>query len=366
MRKAILLFLIISCCFVGCTQQDRTTTSLFSMNDYNLLENQQTVKLSDIFKNYRTIALETNDSCLIGGRSNKIIKRNSTFYIQSQNSILRFDEEGHYINKLSRAGNGPEDYTSIFDFDIVTNGPEEIWISTIGGIKIYDAKTVSYKRTIAINSYVNQFKYLNKNTILTVTPEDSVFNVCNIDGSVRFKYMKKDLANSGLKPNQFFVYNNKVIYQLDNTQCGVAYSAESDSMYYQDILECNEALLTPAINRSYYEKYGYEDQYEKIKEEYIFLSTVRTLGDDVLMTKFYPDKEKVIVIGNKEGLKGYTYGKDATLENDIIPRKNLNFLSSIICCEGDNSFIFMIPAETISKDKIKDDDNPWLLECELQ
>ena len=93
MRKAILLFLIISCCFVGCTQQDRTTTSLFSMNDYNLLENQQTVKLSDIFKNYRTIALETNDSCLIGGRSNKIIKRNSTFYIQSQNSILRFDEE---------------------------------------------------------------------------------------------------------------------------------------------------------------------------------------------------------------------------------------------------------------------------------
>ena len=352
---------------ISCNKKQEKINEIPILKIEKLSISKNKIELSKIFQNYHLIPLETNNSCLIGGRGNKIVKHHSSIYILSQNTILQFNQEGRYINKLSSIGNGPNEYPSIFDFDVLTiNGEDEIWISTSGGIKIYDAETTLFKRKISINGHVNQFKYVNDHTILVVTPEDYIFKVCDINGIVRSQFIKKDLANSCQKFNQFFSINNLIVYQLDDTQQGVVYNEKTDSMYLQNILEATETILTPQINRDYYKRYGYTEQSKNVRENYSCLSTVRIIGDNVLLTIFSPNEKKEMIIGKKGEYTVYPYEENGVIENDIVPTDDLRFLSTIICSNGDDSFIFMIPASSINKkEKVNEDDNPWLLEVIL-
>lgn len=363
MKNLFCLNLFIALLLCSCNSNKSTMEEhpLLMMDNYNFSSAKS--KLSEIFKTYKLVQLETNDSCLIGGRGNKIVKHNSIFYILSQNTILRFDKEGNYINKLAQTGSGPEDYVSIFDFDVLTlNETDEIWLSTVGGIKIYDAKTCIFKRIIPINGFVNQFKYVNNSTLLVVCPEDTIFKVCNMDGSMRYKFLEKDVANSGHKFNQFFSFQNKFIYQLDDTQAGVVYDIDKDSIYCQNIIDAKDKLLTPKINQEYYDQFGYENQTVKVAENYIRISTIRTLDDKVFITQFYPDGDKTLTIYANGILEKYSYGAETKIENDIMQTKDLEFLSTIICSEGDDSIIFMIPSDIIAGNE---EDNPCLLEVHV-
>lgn len=361
MKKLFSLSLLVTLLVCSCHSDKKALESqpLFMLDNCDCALSNK--KLSELFKDYKLVQLETKDDCLIGGRGNKIIKRNSVFYILSQNAILRFDKEGHYINKLAQIGNGPEDYTSIFDFDVLTlNGTDEIWLSTVGGIKVYDASTCLFKRTIPVDGFVNQFKYVNDHTLWIVCPEDTTFKVCNMDGSVRYKFMEKDVANSGYKFHPFFSVPNKLVYQLDDTQTGVVYEMDKDSLYCQQLIESGDRLLTPSINQAYYRQFGYENQPIKVAEDYVRTSTIRTLNNKALITQFYPDGKKTMTIYAKGKVERYAYGAESEIENDIIDTKDLAFLSTLICSEGDDAFIFMIPADSMIDHE--EEDNPCLLE----
>lgn len=367
MKRISMTILILGLILISCKEKQEKLNEAPILKIKELLSPKSKIKLSEIFRNYHLIPLETNDSCLIGGRGNKIVKHNSSIYILSQNTILHFNQEGHYINKLSSIGNGPNEYPSIFDFDVLTiNDEDEIWISTSGGIKIYDVETTLFKRKISIDGHVNQFKYVNESTILAVTPEDFIFKVCNMDGTIRSQFIKKDIANSGQKFNQFFAINNLIVYQLDDTQQGVVYNEKTDSMYYQDILEATKTILTPQINRDYYERDGYTEQSKNVRDNYSCLSTVRTIGDNVILTIFSPNEKKEMIVGKRGEYTIYPYGENSIIENDIVPTEDLRFLSTIICSNGDDSFLFMIPTISIDKkENVNEDDNPWLLEVTL-
>ena len=99
---------VITCCLIGitvllsaCTSNEGCTEEpLFPLGDYMSVASEK-VELSSIFPHYRLIPLETNDASLIGGRGNKIIKRDSCFYIQSENTILCFNQEGHFLHRIA-------------------------------------------------------------------------------------------------------------------------------------------------------------------------------------------------------------------------------------------------------------------------
>ena len=343
----------------SCKVNKGEETALFSGVDMETQSVGQGTALSSVFKSHQLIPLETNDSSLIGGRGNKILKHRSRFYVMSQNTIVSFDKEGRYMNRLSSIGEGPEDYVSIYDYDVLTvGGKDEIWISTVGGIKIYDAENLSFKRQIPIEGFVNQFRYVNDSTIWVVSPEDKVFKICDADGNVRLRFGDKDLANSGNKFHQFFTLPGKVVYQLDDTQTGVVYDIHSDSMYYQPIILA-EGVLSPAINKDYFDRYGYDEQMTKVLDAYVRISTVRTLGDSYLFTLFCPDGKKKMLVCADGKSEVYSYGSGKSLVNDIFPSDDLTFLSTVICCRGDDSFLFMIPAEVLNGDS---EANPVLLE----
>lgn len=74
--------------------------------------------LSELSKDAFYVELATADSCLVGD-VDKLFYINHQIVVGSDhNSILFFNEDGTFSHKLSRQGNGPEEYLRISDFDI--------------------------------------------------------------------------------------------------------------------------------------------------------------------------------------------------------------------------------------------------------
>ena len=89
-------------------------------------------------KSFRCIQLETDTTALIG-RMDKILYEDNRIYIVDRfvtKSLFIFDKDGHFINKIYRYGQGPEEYLDIND-------------------AFYDPK----ENTINILSYVGRGRY---------------------------------------------------------------------------------------------------------------------------------------------------------------------------------------------------------------
>lgn len=92
---------------------------------------------STMFKNKKEILLETNNEILIPGYSSLLM--DDGFFIYSKNhggSILRFDLEGRYLNKIGDEGAGPEEYTGLSDISLNAS-QKEIQILAYNGIYQY-------------------------------------------------------------------------------------------------------------------------------------------------------------------------------------------------------------------------------------
>ena len=114
--KRIGYYCLMLLAFASCSRSPQPMEALYPVQGYTDLS-QEKVKLSSLFAEYRLIPLETNDSSLIGGRGNKVLQRDSSFYIESENTILSFDNDGHFISRFDKRGSGPEDYIDISDFE---------------------------------------------------------------------------------------------------------------------------------------------------------------------------------------------------------------------------------------------------------
>lgn len=92
----------------------------------------QDVLLEDLFSEYEYVALETNDSVLIKDLDfvHRITATEQTIYIGNDHEILLFDRKGQFVRKIKRQGEGPEEYRSVLNFTVHSNG----YISLLEGI----------------------------------------------------------------------------------------------------------------------------------------------------------------------------------------------------------------------------------------
>lgn len=364
-RNVILLGVLSICFFASCSigRTEVLETPLFKENSIKI----EVRKFSELFKQHRLIQLETNDSCLLGGgRGCKAIKFEGSYYVQSGNTICHFDKGGCFVKSLDKRGGGPEEYSSIFDFDVKSfKGENELWVSVPGAIKVYDVETFSLKRNIVGSEYVHQFEIVNDSTIFAVTPDDTTFKILRSDGSVRKSFMEKDISSSMYKFQQFFKYDNLLVYQLGNTKTGVVYDIEKDSLYFQDIIHSNDVFLTLENCKKYYERYGYMSYGMKLTENFIGLSAIRAHEDNVFFVKSFPNgrKEFLAKVDGKDFSMIYA-GDDVKVHNDLFNSSSLLFLSTMTACKSDDSFLFLIPVSMLNIEGIEEDDNYWLFEVE--
>lgn len=102
--------------------------------DDHLFNNKKS-DYSSLFDSFKVIKLETNEHSLMG-RITKIEFYNNRFYILDTSRILYvFNNEGKFLNKLSRQGYGPEEYIELRDFYVCRNG--DIKILTYNKIVTY-------------------------------------------------------------------------------------------------------------------------------------------------------------------------------------------------------------------------------------
>jgi len=128
---SVLLILFSSCTSTGSSEGQFKLPSLKAT-----LNNAQTLRLSDCFEEVSYIPLETSDDFLLGYIGKMLIEGN-TIYFLSGKSIYSFDlNSGKGKMNLSKLGNGPGEYKSLFDF-VIDKNTRHIELLDNNGKKIF-------------------------------------------------------------------------------------------------------------------------------------------------------------------------------------------------------------------------------------
>lgn len=134
--SVLLLILFSSCASTGSSEGQFEVPSIKVA-----LNNTQTLRLSDCFEEVSYIPLETSDDFLLGYIGKMLIEGNSIYFLSSK-SVYSFDlNSGKGKMNLSKLGNGPGEYKSLFDFVIDKNaGNIELLDNNDKKIFVYDLK----------------------------------------------------------------------------------------------------------------------------------------------------------------------------------------------------------------------------------
>lgn len=311
------------------------------------------VPLSSLLMDYRLIPLETSEECVISADySHKIIKKDGYFFVKSTNDILMFDDTGRYEGKLSRCGDGPQEYFMISDFDIVLQS-KEIWISSQKEIVRYNYPSMEFCGRHPLPFYANTFKGIDNNLLIASTPEDKTYKIISLDGTVLQDYFDKDLANSLQNIVHFLKIDDKIVASLGGSNSVVSYDLKTKSFSVDNILSpSNDQLSTLEINRKYYELYGYFDFYKKVCQDYVEIISFRKIGDQVIMMISYPgeieeDYNMALVLCDGDSVKIYKVWpeNDTMIVDDVTRSDYSSFLLTFGSCESCESFVFIIDGE---------------------
>ena len=119
-RFLFILFISFSFSFNAKLIAENKKRNMFFIDVDNIKVSGDCFFNSMLYKNVKTILLETNEMCLIGTIS-KIRVFDQYLFILDRHvakCLFVFDKEGHFIRKIGNIGSGPGEYVSIYDFTI--------------------------------------------------------------------------------------------------------------------------------------------------------------------------------------------------------------------------------------------------------
>lgn len=108
----IFVFLLVFLSFSSCKQEKKLLDSLTVPMVTN-------ASVDDFIKDVSMVHLETTDECLLG-EIKKVLVDDNNFYLVDKlgHSVYIFNKSGGYISKISRYGEGPNEYIELTDFDV--------------------------------------------------------------------------------------------------------------------------------------------------------------------------------------------------------------------------------------------------------
>ena len=328
--------------------------------------------LSELLDSVEYIPLETNDNSLLSGLS-KILFIKDYIYASSQQEVMKFDGNGRFIGKLSKFGNGPQDYYSINDYDIVLrNGNEEIWVGHQNGISCYDAENFSFLGMIPLGVPVLHFKYLSDNTIIIQTSGEYSFCLCDKNGVSRNYFLPNDPANLSHSLMQFVMSEDGVFNILAGTDEAVCYNEKSDSLELVRYINGIDNILTRDDNRIYMEKYGFLEQPRKVSQDFVNVVTFRKKGNNSILFLRSGKGEKMLVNrGKGYEWESYDIYPKPTISNNLLEGLDVRYLLTMASCDSDKSFMMSVPAYVLSGVSVNgqiidDEDNPVIVKYKLK
>ena len=123
---------------MACGSPERET-GLFTIDMQTVLgEETPAQTLTAWNANVEYVPLETNDSALIKFVQQILFDRDRFLVVHGGNTLSVFDRQGHFVRNIGRQGNGPGEYSSVFD---VRLKGEEIYVRDYAPrVFVYDWK----------------------------------------------------------------------------------------------------------------------------------------------------------------------------------------------------------------------------------
>lgn len=211
MKKLILIFFPFL--FVSCSVKHKKTFDyIFNKTEAITLEQSKLTLSKDI------TVLSFSDSSMVD-RNSSIIKVDSGWIVYSKNSessILSFTSDGQFSGYIGHRGNGPGEYTSVYDV-VVNQKSKVLEVLSDGGIFCYtfggdflDKKEVTYPAfSFAIDDRQNYWFYVGNNTTY-YNPQIQISAESETKRSIfrekdKTKRSKKESAQHSKSRNKSFV-----------------------------------------------------------------------------------------------------------------------------------------------------------------
>lgn len=172
MKKTMLAFLIslglINIQFIQKKPQpDLKNDKFFEIKYEELLEQKNTIKLSQLATKVEYIQLETNENCLIDNNA-KYFFSDGFIFVRNRDHILKFSSDGKFIKQIGTPGRGPGEINSIHNVSIIPKKkliiiydvvPHKLLYFNFDGVLIKTVNTPRFReisvmqdgRSIAIN-----------------------------------------------------------------------------------------------------------------------------------------------------------------------------------------------------------------------
>jgi len=240
MNKKVLILLFSLLSVLGCTERnikegaiDLTQPELINIKETPL---SKSTVVSQIFKDFDFIPLETNSQTILGGIDRILFTSNHIFILDwlVAKDIFIFSRSGEYITNIGFLGKGPGEFINPTDFFLTSAG--KIGILDNGQFIHYyefDNKNINYINSTEIPSKIGPFEIANidsagKNLALITSfknPDLCITDVNFSNLSFYFPYLGYDFSiklRNGLNRNNNMLfyqrYLNDTIFKIENTK----------------------------------------------------------------------------------------------------------------------------------------------------
>lgn len=206
-------------CLIGCSsskQQNQENSTEDSLPVINLSENVtevQSLPLSEAAQTIEVIPLEMTNTSVIG-EINHLQVTSSDIWVThyKDNTIFRFSRSGKFLNKVGAIGQGPKEYTHLWDFFIDEDKKEVNIISITSGVQVYDyegnylRKKTSMSIDTMFTANKSQFIYSQQQIFLSQNldvmrpinnPKDSLWSLALVDDKFNLQKIWKNPAHIG-------------------------------------------------------------------------------------------------------------------------------------------------------------------------
>lgn len=284
-------------------------------------------KLSEFAANIEYIPLQTTKSSLLGSIKRKIVNTDNRIFIQNTDEVLCFAIDGKFLFKLTNTGRGPEEYTSIYDFDVSSDN-SNLMLLTQKKILVYGISDTgfTFQRSITLKDpapYSVSMVPETDKMFMAIPPwtgtEPTLSLLMNSSGdTIHFKpncYKYKMVRQTNFRAlNEMLVYSNvnMVCFKEKFSDTVFYVNAKEKKFKPRIIFDSHGTNVTPEI-RGGSETGGYNTTFvayiiETSKYVFYWYFTSEKLNgilfDKTTMTKYKLDPDSELKVKIKDDLSG--------------------------------------------------------------
>lgn len=375
--KKIFYLLFSTTLLVSCNISNNNTNQVINIDLTNQEENF--VKID--YYNLKVVQLEMNKSSILSSVFKAHYdKTNDRIFILSNFNLYIFDEDGNYINSLSK-GRGPGEITFLASFTVDSNNKRVFVLDNGRFIKEYDYEgnhqsTRELDTFLSMDLHKEDSCFLLLNSFVGVSEKSFVGKYDITSDSITDKYVSIEDSDYPQSPrfitsNNFYKSNNEIyfftpgifaLYKYDNSYFKMLYKFDigkkrvPNSLIDNTFKDNANNFLDLAIKANYVPCINFITEFN----DYIFVGLHNNLNDVYAFNKNSPEKTLYAKdissffdipkvdrinrsISNQSDMMIFTYTPiDFFDENDIFQQKTVQIANEVIEIKEDANPILVI------------------------